>query len=102
MRNILVAALVDCADGPRRLRARRFLLGLSADELQFIAEFCGACILESTDGCCQSRVELAAWIAQSQQTHSGSSLRSADREHKTILLREYLCRSGVREFSAIV
>jgi hypothetical protein len=93
VRNTLVAALVDCADRPQKLRARRFLSGLSADELQFIAEFFGACILESSDGCGQSRAQLAAWIAQVQQTRSGCrSLCSADREHKTILLLEYLCR----------
>ena len=94
MRDTLVAALVDCADRPRKLRARRFLSGLSADELQFIAEFFGACILESSDRCGQSRAELAAWIAEFPYTRAGcrSFLRSADREHKTILLLEYLCR----------
>ena len=93
MRNTLVAALVDCADRPRKPRARRFLLGLSGDELQFIAEFFGACILESSGGSGQSRAELAAWIGQFQQTRSGCrGLLSADREHKTILLLEYLCR----------
>ena len=93
MRNTLVAALVDCADRPRKLRARRFLAGLSADELQFIAEFFGTCILVASDGNGQSRTELAVFIAQVQQTRSCCrSLRSADREHKTILLLEYLCR----------
>jgi hypothetical protein len=93
VRNTLVAALVDCADRPRKLRARRFLLGLSADELQFIAEFFGACILESGDRCGQSRAELAARIARFQQSRSGCrGVRSADREDKAILLLEYLCR----------
>ena len=46
MRKVLVGALASCADTPSRANARRFLRGLSSDELQFIAEFLGACILE--------------------------------------------------------
>jgi len=55
----LVAALVSCADRPLKPKARRFLTGLSFDELQFIAEFLGACILESTEEGRCSRSELA-------------------------------------------
>ena len=94
MRNALVTALVSCADRPLKPKARRFLMGLSCDELQFIAEFLGACILESTENGC-SRSELAERIADFQQAR----LRcppgcSEDQDHKMILLLEYLCRSG--------
>ena len=41
MRNALVTALTSCADRPTKNKARRFLSGLSFDELQFIAEFLG-------------------------------------------------------------
>ena len=51
MRNSLVAALVACADQPLKAKARRFLAGLSSDELQFIAEFLGSSILESQAPC---------------------------------------------------
>ena len=95
MQNTLVAALVSCADRPLKPKARQFLLGLSADELQFIAEFLGACILESTERGRYSRTELAERIAQFQR----GRLRcppgcSEDQDHKMILVLEYLCRSG--------
>ena len=95
MQKALVAALVSCADRPLKPKARRFLVGLSSDELQFIAEFLGACILESTEEGCCSRSELAERIAEFQR----GRLRcppgcSADQDHKMIVLLEYLCRSG--------
>ena len=95
MRNALVAALVSCADRSLKPTARRFLTGLSFDELQFIAEFLGACILESTEKGRCSRAELAERIAEFQR----GRLRcppgcSADQDHKMIVLLEYLCRSG--------
>jgi hypothetical protein len=81
LRQDLVAALVACAEAPFRARARRFASGLSADELQFIAEYLGSCILEA-DHCGCSPAALAA------------RLPAADRDHKMILLTEYLCRTG--------
>lgn len=95
MQDALVAALVSCADRPLKPKARRFLVGLSFDELQFIAEFLGACILESTGKGRCSRAELAERIAQFQR----GRLRCApgcseDQDHKMILVLEYLCRSG--------
>ncbi|MCU1233633.1 MAG: hypothetical protein JWP63_1600 [Candidatus Solibacter sp.] len=84
MRNTLVAALIACADRPKKLNARRFLLGLSADELQFIAGYLGACILECEDFRVRVPRPQAPRIA-------------ADLELKMIVLREYLCRAGVRE-----
>lgn len=89
MRNCLVTALVSCADTPLKPVARRFLRGLSFDELQFIAEYYGACILEApaADG------SLARRIA-ALETARGSALRIADVEHKIILLLEYLRSLG--------
>lgn len=83
-RQNLVAALVACTDAPFRAKARRFASGLSADELQFIAEYLGACILESTHTC------RCAELGGFQQTHHPAP----DRDHKMILLVEYLCRTG--------
>ena len=98
MRNSLVAALVACADRPLKSEARRFLTGLSADELQFIAEFLGSCILESPARCARNRAELAERIARFQQARADRArMRSTDQELKMILLLEYLCRSGVQE-----
>jgi hypothetical protein len=90
-RQDLVAALVASAEAPLRLRARRFVDGLSADELQFIAEYLGACILESGRCCCSSRAELAERIAAFQRARRSMG----DCDHKSILLLEFLCRTGV-------
>ena len=100
MQNTLVAALVSCADRPLKPKARRFLMGLSCDELQFIAEFLGACILESGEKARYSRSELAERIAQFQRERLGCPPGcSEDQDHKMIVLLEYLCRSGSRRFS---
>lgn len=98
MRSSLVAALVSCADGPFRSRARRFLLGLSRDELQFIAEFLGSYILESAGSCC-SRAELARRIAEFQESRAGSARCASDQDHKMILLLEFLRQSARRQFA---
>ena len=122
MRDSLVAALVACSDQPLKSEARRFLDGLSSDELQFIAEFLGSCMLESPVGCGRTRAELAERIARFQRPRADRAqnlgaenvgaesvgaqnagaqnagwMRSTDQEHKMILLLEYLCRSGVQE-----
>ena len=86
MRKSLVAALVECADRPLKSKARRFLAGLSSDELQFIAGFLGSWILESQGHC-------------SCDCSAGARKLSTDQELKMILLLEYLCRSGVRQLS---
>jgi len=90
-RQDLVAALVACAKAPLRSRARRFVDGLSADELQFIAEYLGACILEYGRCCCLSRAEIAERIAAFQCARRSIG----DGDHKSILLLEFLCRTGV-------
>lgn len=100
MRNSLVAALVACADRPLKSKARRFLDGLSSDELQFIAEFLGSCILDSQACCAHNRAELAERIARFQQARADRArMRSTDHELKMILLLEYLCHSGIQELS---
>jgi|SRR4051794_34007205 hypothetical protein len=93
LRQDLVAALAACADCRAQARARTFLSGLSADELQFIADFQAACILESSRCHRCSREQLAARIADFQRSRGATS----DQDHKMILLLEYLCRSGMQE-----
>ena len=79
MRSALVTALLACSDNSLKIKARRFLQGLSSDELQFIAEYLGACILESAGPC---------------QGPGSYCPETADQDHKMILLLEYLRRSG--------
>ena len=95
MRNSLVAALVASADRPMKPQARRFLQGLSSDELQFIAGYLGACILESAEGCARTGAEWAEQGARFQRPRPART--SSDRELKMILLREYLRRAGVQK-----
>ena len=82
-RQHLVAALIASTEAPFRARARRFASGLSSDELQFIAEYLGSCILESAG---------RGWCSPCQLA---SRLPAADRDHKVLLLHEYLCRTGL-------
>ena len=98
MRNALVAALASCADRPSKSQARRFLAGLSFDELQFIAEFLGACVLESGRRYSCSRAQLAEKIAEFQLARASGSGWSQDQDHKMILLLEYLSRDR-RQFT---
>lgn len=101
MRSTLVAALASSAEGPRKIRAKRFLTGLSCDELQFIAEYLGAAILDSSDSCACSRPELAERISEFQRLRLGPG-PSRDQDHKTILLLEFLCRCGLSKGPASV
>ena len=95
MRSSLVAALVSCADSPHKSRARRFAQGLSADELQFIAGFLGACVLDAPGTPCAPCASRAQWAERIDHYQKMSTdCRSADTEHKMILLLEYLCRRG--------
>jgi hypothetical protein len=93
LRNTLVTALASCADTPLRPEARRFLRGLSSDELQFIADFLGACILQAPHDCPCEREQMAREIDAFQRACTCAA--SHDRDHKMILLLEFLCRSGV-------
>src|SRR5215475_3144525 len=89
-RNTLIAALLACADESLRPRSRRFLQGLSSDELLFLSEFLGACILESSEDLARA----APRIHIHESRMARASLRRGDHEHKMILLREFLGRSG--------
>jgi hypothetical protein len=99
----LVCALVACLESSQRRSTRRFLQGLATDELQYIAEFLGACILESGGQCRGSRTQLAEAIKQFERNRHGAIADAnsrgldslQDQEHKMILLLEYLCRSGM-------
>ena len=97
MRSVLVAALVSCADGPRQSKARRFLTGLSADELQFIAEFMGASILEGEEPSPGSPSELAERVEGFRSARAGRATASEDQDLKAILLREFLRGTAIRK-----
>ncbi len=98
----LVRALCACAGDRRRGQARRFLQGLSADELNYIAEFLGSCILESHQRLGETRMQLAEDVARFARCRraaapepSGTRRAPAsaqDDDHKMILLLEYLSR----------
>ena len=107
-KSALVRALSSCVDDAPRRQTRRFLQGLATDELQYIAEFLGSCILESSGRCRGSRTQLAEAVKQFERSrHRGpgelgcqcSSGARQDQEHKMILLLEYLCRSGTTQYS---
>jgi hypothetical protein len=106
----LVCALVGCLENSQKRSTRRFLQGLATDELQYIAEFLGACILESGGQCRGSRTQLAEAIKQFERNRhgetAGADSRSLDpiqdQEHKMILLLEYLCRSGMTQHTMSV
>ena len=98
MRATLVSALSSCVADPKKRKARRFLQGLSRDELQYIAEFMGCCILESHQRLGCTRRQLAEGIAQFE--HCRTRARGwQDDDHKMILLLEYLCRCGLTNLS---
>jgi hypothetical protein len=98
VRRILVAALASCADESVKPALRRFLAGLSSDELQFIAGFLGGCIIESQGS---SEELLADRITQYQcERVCRSRCQYEDRDHKMILLMEYLCHGGMERVAA--
>ena len=98
MRSALVAALVARAENSPKSRVRRFLRGLSCDELQFIASFLGACILESAGKPHGARSN-SSEVLEFQQREWVPDRGLEDRDLKMILLLEYLCRSGIRQTS---
>ncbi len=93
MRNSLVAALAACAEISLRPRARRFLSGLSCDELEFIAGFFGGWILEAND-----REE--AGDAGKRTRTDGRGATVSDLDHKLILVHEYLCCARSQQLAA--
>ena len=94
MKPALVSALVACAGERQRARARRFLEGLSSDELQYIADFFGACILEASAGCERAGAQWAERFAGCERSRRAGL---NDQEHKMILVLEYLCRCGASQ-----
>jgi len=94
-RQDLVTALSAYTENTFRAKTRRFLLGLSADELEFIAEFLGYFVLEGGQPCGCSRAQMAERIAEFRCSQRAGR-RSMDDDHKMILLLEYLCRGGLR------
>jgi hypothetical protein len=87
MNTILVRSLAAMVADKKRRRVRQFLLGLSGGELQYLASFLGACILESEQPYQWNRAQLTAGIERFDQTQT-----CADREHKMLLLHEFLSR----------
>jgi hypothetical protein len=104
-KSCLVCALIACLEDSQKRPTRRFLQGLSIDELQYIAEFLGSCILESGGQCRGSRTQLAEAIKKFERNRHGATADAVsdgqdplqDQEHKMILLLEYLCRSGMTQ-----
>jgi hypothetical protein len=92
MKTILLKSLCTVVPDPQRRKTRQFLLGLSTDELQYIAEFLGSCILESEHPHRWTRAQLNHGIQQFDQSQKNSI---SDREHKMILLLEFLCRCDI-------
>jgi hypothetical protein len=98
VRCALVAALASCADGSLRPKTLRFLEGLSFDELQFLAEFLGASILECDCRYSRSRAQLSVRIGEFRKARRARcKAASADQDHKIILLREFLFLSGLEQ-----
>ncbi len=94
----LVKALSSVVLSTRRRTARRFLQGLSTEELRYIAGYLGACLLESAHHSEPAPRDQVAWdIIQYECCTTGcGGCRSDDVEHKMILLLEYLtsCQCG--------
>jgi hypothetical protein len=92
MKSILVKSLCAVVADRQRRKVRQFLLGLSTDELQYIAEFFGSCILESEEPQRWTRTQLSHGIQRFDQSQKHTI---SDRQHKMILLLEFLCRCEV-------
>ena len=107
----LVTAISSMSTSGRREAARRFLEGLSTDELQYIAAYFGARLLEpGPNGCEQSRDEMAHQIEQYEgkrktprrSNGSQSPPASYDVSHRMIVLLEYLSACSMRSKTAAV
>jgi hypothetical protein len=92
MKTILVKSLCAVVSDRQRRKARQFLLGLSTDELQYIAEFLGSCVLECEEPYHWTRTQLSQGI---QRFDRSQKKCVADRQHKMILLHEFLCRCDI-------
>ena len=92
MKTILVKSLCCMVPIEQSRKARQFLLGLSTDELQYIAEFFGSCVLESEKPYGWTRTQLSQNIQRFDRCQKTSI---SDRQHKMILLLEFLCRCNI-------
>jgi hypothetical protein len=92
MKHILVKSLCSMVACEQRRKLRQFLLGLSTDELQYIAEFFGSCVLESEKPFRWTRTQLSQSIQRFDRCQKNSV---SDRQHKMILLLEFLCRCNI-------
>lgn len=97
MNAVLVSALSVCATEKRQGKARRFLEGLSADELQYIAGCVGAFMLEHAAGGEDEQWHIVTRLAEMERLRRRRLGAEAleDLEHKTILVVEYLYRCGL-------
>jgi hypothetical protein len=86
----LVAALVSVTETDRRLETRRFLEGLSSDELLYIVDYLGARVLDPDLAPGNSRYLAAQQILRYQQV---CRREEPVRSHKMILLLEFLKRT---------
>ena len=102
MRTALISAITASAEERLQKKARWFLQGLSNDELQYIAEFLGACVLESSRHEASSRRQLADGIAHFDRLRSAPRGGLTDPEHKMIVLLEYLCRCKLTRYALAV
>jgi hypothetical protein len=107
----LVNAISSMSTSGHREAARRFLEGLSADELQYIAAYFGARLLEPRpNGTEQSRNEVAHQIERYEgkrktpQRSNGSKVppESNTVSHRMIVLLEYLRACNMRSKTAAV
>jgi hypothetical protein len=94
-RTALERALIDYVPRDREAFARAFLSGLSVDELMFLAEFLGSCILIT------SAIKMDTWDAvchRAQAFHRELERRPdnqrQDTDHKLILLSEFAACCG--------
>ena len=92
LKSILVKSICSMVSDQQRRKTRQFLLGLSTDELQYLAEFFGSCILESEQPSRWTRVQLTQEIQRFDREQKSCV---ADRQHKMILLLEFLSRCNV-------
>jgi hypothetical protein len=92
MKTVLVKSLSAMVPYEQRRKARQFLLGLSTDELQYLAEFFGSCVLESERPYAWTRTQLSQNIQRFDRCQKNSI---SDRQHKMILLLEFLCRCNI-------
>jgi len=99
LRAALISAITACADERFHRKARWFLQGLSNDELQYIAEFLGACVLESSPNEVCSRHQVADDIAYFDRSRPVPRGGLHDRDHRMIVLLEYLCRCNLTRYS---